>query len=95
MKSMYEGPALRKQLLLLRLESHRLEIEADVHALKNPVRHIAIGGGLLKLLRSHPILMTGASAILARIPRLGLLVKLIGAGMAVWQTMQMVRAWKR
>jgi hypothetical protein len=90
-----EQLALKKQLLLLRLESHRLEIEADVYALKNPVRNIAIGGGLLKLLRSHPILMTGASAILARIPRLGLLVKLIGAGMAVWQTMQMVRAWKR
>jgi hypothetical protein len=90
-----EQLTLKKQLLLLRLESHRLEIEADVYALKNPVRNIAIGGGLLKLLRSHPILMTGASAILARIPRLGLLVKLIGAGMAVWQTMQMVRAWKR
>jgi hypothetical protein len=87
--------ALKKQLLLLRLESHRLEIEADMHALRNPVRNIAIGGGLLKLLRSHPIIVTAASALVARVPRLGLLIKLVGAGLAVWQGVQMAREWKR
>jgi hypothetical protein len=94
-----KGPShqltLKKQLLLLRLESYRLEIEADVHALKNPVRNIAIGGGFLKILRSHPIILTIASALVARVPRLGLLIKLAGAGLAVWQGVQMVREWKR
>jgi hypothetical protein len=90
-----ENLLLRKQLLLLRLESHRLEIEADLHALRNPARNVVIGGSLLKLLRSHPILVTGASALLARVPRLGLLVKLVGAGVAVWQVIVLIRTWKR
>lgn len=91
---MTENLALKKQLLLLRLESHRLEIEADVQALKNPMRNVAVGGSLIKLLRSHPILMTGVSAIISRVPRLGLLIKIVGAGMAVWQLLQVLRPWQ-
>lgn len=91
----HQGLALKKELLLLRLEQHRLEIESDIHTLKNPMRNVAIGGSLLKLLRSHPIIMTGASALIARVPRLGLLIKLAGAGIAIWQVLQLARSFKR
>lgn len=95
MKGGLEPLALQKQLLQMRLEQYRLEIESDIHTLKNPMRHVAVGGSLLKLIRSHPIIMTGASALIARVPRLGLLIKIAAAGIAAWQVVQLIRSFKR
>jgi threonine/homoserine/homoserine lactone efflux protein len=86
--------ALRKQLLLLKLQSHRMEIDIDMAALRNPMRNAAIGGGVFQLLRAHPIFISAASALLTRIPKLGLIVKLAGAALGGWQFYKMLRAWR-
>jgi hypothetical protein len=90
-----EELALKKELIRLRLNSHRLEIAADMATLRNPLRNAAISGSVLRLLRSHPILVTGTSALLTRVPRLGLLIKLAGAALAAWQVAQFIRALRR
>ena len=87
--------ALRKELVSLRLEAHRLEIATGIATLRNPVRNAAIGASILKLLRTHPILITGASALVARVPKLGFVAK-IGAGLlAAWQAVKLYRLWRR
>jgi hypothetical protein len=89
-----EELALRKELLALRLEANRLEIASELATLRHPLRNAAIGASVLKLLRSHPIIVTGASALIARIPRLGLVAKL-GAGLiAAWQALKLYRLWR-
>jgi hypothetical protein len=87
--------ALRKELLCLRLEAHRLEIVSELATLRSPLRNAAIGASVLKLLRSHPIIVTGLSALIARMPRLGLVAKL-GAGLiAAWQALKLYRLWRK
>lgn len=90
-----EDLALRKELLRLRLEAHRLEIETGILVLRNPVRNVAIGTSLLKLLRSHPIITTGAGALLARVPRLALIARVVAGGVAAFQAVQWFRYWRR
>jgi len=90
-----EQLALRKELLCLRLEGHRLEIASELAILRNPLRNAAIGASVLKLLRSHPIIITGVSALIARMPRLGL-VATLGTGLiAAWQVLKLYRVWRR
>ena len=90
-----EELALRRELLSLRLEAHRLEIASGIATLKNPLRNAAIGAGIFKLLRTHPIIITGASALIARVPRLGLVVKLGASLLAAWQALRLYRLWHR
>ena len=87
--------ALRKELVLLRLEAHRLEIATGIATLRSPLRNAAIGASILRLLRTHPVIITGASALVSRVPRLGFVAKL-GAGLlAAWQTIRLYRLWRR
>lgn len=92
---MSENLALKKELLRLRLDAHRLEIATDIAALRNPLRSAAIGGSLVRLLRSHPILVSGASALLSRVPKLGFAIKVAAAGMAIWQLIKLINAFRR
>jgi hypothetical protein len=90
-----EELALRRELVSLRLEAHRLEIATGIATLRNPLRNAAIGASILKLLRTHPIIITGASAMLARMPRLGLIARLGAGALAAWQALKLVRRWRK
>jgi hypothetical protein len=90
-----EELALRRELVSLRLEAHRLEIATGIATLRNPLRNAAIGASILKLLRTHPIIITGASAMLARMPRLGLIARLGAGALAAWQALKLLRRWRK
>jgi hypothetical protein len=90
-----EELALRKELLRLRLEANRLEIEAGVTVLRSPMRNAAIGASVLKLLRSHPIIVTGLSALVARAPKLAFVARLGAGCLAAWQAVKLYRFWRR
>lgn len=90
-----EELALRKELLRLRLEANRLEIQAGVSMLRSPLRNVAIGASVLKLLRSHPILVTSIGALVARTPKLAFIARLGAACLAVWQAARLYRFWRR
>ena len=95
MSTKAEQLALRKELLRLRLEAHRRELEADMATLRNPLRKAAIGAGVLGLLRSHPVFVTAAGALISRVPRLGFAAKLAAGCVAVWQAVKLFRFWRR
>jgi hypothetical protein len=86
---------LRKELLSLRLEAHRLDIASGIATLKNPLRNAAVGAGILRLLRTHPIIITGASALIARMPRLGFIAKLGAGALAAWQALKLFLLWRK
>jgi hypothetical protein len=90
-----EQLALHKNLLLLQLAAHRMELEADMATLRDPLRKAAIGGSVLHLLRSHPIFITAAGALVSRVPRLGFVAKLMAGCLAGWQAVKLFRAWRR
>jgi hypothetical protein len=90
-----EQLALHKNLLRLQLAAHRMELEADMATLRDPLRKAAIGGSVLHLLRSHPIFVTAAGALVSRVPHLGFTAKLVAAGVAGWQAVKLFRAWRR
>jgi hypothetical protein len=94
MSARYEQLELHKRLLKLQLEEHRLDLSADLAGLHNPLRKAAIGGGVLDLLRRHPVLLTTAGALLAKLPRLGFIAKAAGIGVAVWQAIQLFQRWR-
>lgn len=89
-----EQLALRKELLRLQLETHRLELEADVETLRHPLRKAAIGASVLQLLRTHPVFVTAAGALLTRIPRLGFAAKVAAGCVAAWQAIKLIRYWR-
>jgi hypothetical protein len=95
MKSKPGSLEMRKALLRLQLEARRLELEADVDTLRNPLRKAAIGAGVLQLLRTHPVIVTAAGALLTRIPRLGFAIKLAAGGVAAWQVFRLFRSRRR
>jgi hypothetical protein len=90
-----EQLAMHKNLLRLQLAAHRMELEADIATLRDPLRKAAIGGSVLHLLRSHPIFVTAAGALISRVPRLGLTAKLVAACVAGWEAVRLFRAWRR
>jgi hypothetical protein len=94
MSAKYEQLELHKRLLQLQLEEHRLELSADLATLRNPLRKAAIGTGMLALLRKHPVLLTTAGAMLAKIPRLGFAAKAAGVSVAVWQAVKLYQRWR-
>jgi hypothetical protein len=94
MSAKYEQLELHKRLLQLQLEEHRLELGADLATLRNPMRKAAIGTGVLALLRRHPILVTTAGALLAKIPRLGFAAKIAAGSVAVWQAVKLYQRWR-
>jgi hypothetical protein len=89
-----EQLALHKDLLRLQLEAHRMDLELDIATLRNPLRKAAIGTGVLGLLRSHPIFLSAAGALISRVPRLGFAAKLAAAGVAAWQAYKLYRSWR-
>jgi hypothetical protein len=95
MSSKSEKLASRKESLRLQLEAHRLELGADVETLRNPLRKAAFGAGVLKLLRTHPVIVTAAGALLTRIPQLGLAVKVAAGSIAAWQVFRFFRSRRR
>jgi hypothetical protein len=94
MNAKYEQLELHKRLLQLELEEHRLELAADLATLRNPLRKAAIGTSVLDLLRKHPVLLTTAGALLARIPRLGFAAKVAAGSVAVWQAVKLYQRWR-
>jgi hypothetical protein len=94
MSAKYEQLELHKRLLKLELEEHRLDLSADLANLRNPLRKAAIGGGVLDLLRKHPVLLTTAGAILAKIPRLGFAARAAGLAVAMWQAVKLYQRWR-
>ena len=95
MSSKQDQLAVRKEFLRLQLETHRLELGADVETLRNPLRKAAIGVSVVQLLRSHPVIVTAAGALLTRIPRLNFAVKLAAGGVAAWQAFRFFRSRRR
>jgi hypothetical protein len=85
---------LHKRLLKLQLEEHRLELSADLANLRNPMRKAVIGSGVLDLLRKHPVLLTTAGAMLAKMPRLGFAARAAGLAVAVWQAIKLYQRWR-
>jgi hypothetical protein len=94
MSAKSEHLELHKRLLKLQLEEYRLELSADLANMRNPLRKAAIGTGVLDLLRKHPVLLTTAGAIVAKIPRLGFIARAAGIGVAVWQAIKLYQRWR-
>jgi hypothetical protein len=86
---------LHKELLRLQLEAHRMELSADIATLRDPLRKATIGTGVLGLLRSHPIFLTAAGALISKIPRLGFAAKLAAGCVAAWQAYRLYRSLHR
>jgi hypothetical protein len=85
---------LHKRLLQLQLEEHRLELSADLANLRNPLRKVTIGTGVLDLLRKHPVLLTTAGAALAKMPRLGFAARGAALAVALWQAVKLFQRWR-
>jgi hypothetical protein len=93
MNAKYQQLELHKRLLQLQLEEQRLELTADLATLRHPLRKAAIGTSVLSLLRKHPVLITTAGAMLAKIPRLGFAAQVAGVSVAVWQAIKLYKRW--
>jgi len=83
---------LRKRLLRLEAEAHRLEMLTSLQRLKNPMAHFQGGApALLGLLGGGGGLGAAAAALLGR-GRIDWVIKAIPLAMAGWRIAQKVRA---
>jgi hypothetical protein len=82
---------LRKEILSLKAETHRLEMEHQVERLASSFRGIASGFRVTRLLRNHPLLASAAGTLAARIGPVRLL-KLAAVAAAGWFAYKVARA---
>ncbi|HSD60420.1 MAG TPA: hypothetical protein VLC55_06150 [Burkholderiales bacterium] len=83
--------ALRKEILTLKAEAYRLELELDLDSLGKSLRGVSSAWNVASLMRNHPYVVSAAGALISqigigRIARMGL----IAAG--AWFAYQVSRA---
>lgn len=83
--------ALRKELLSLKADAYRLELELDLRSLGQSVRGVSSAWNIASVMRDHPYVVSAAGALIShigigRIARLGLV-----AG-ASWFAYQVARS---
>jgi hypothetical protein len=83
--------ALRKELLGLKAESYRLELELGVDHLVRSLRGVSSAWNAAGLLRSHPYLVSAAGALLSRIG-IGRIARMGLIAAVAWFAYQVSRA---
>jgi hypothetical protein len=82
---------LRKEILSLKAETYRMEIEQQVERLGSSFRGIASGLSALRRLRTHPLLLSAAGTLMARIG-LTRLLKVAAVGAVGWFAYRVAQA---
>ena len=82
---------LRKEILRLKAETHRLEIEQEVDRLGHGLRGLASGLNAVRLLHKHPLAVSAAGALVTRLGPSRLL-KLAAVAAAAWFAFRVAQA---
>jgi hypothetical protein len=82
---------IRKRLLRLEAEAHRLEMVSSLHRLRNPMEHLQGAPALLGMLGGAGGGLGAAAAFLAS-ARLGWIIKAIPLALAGWRMAQRLRS---
>jgi len=83
--------ALRKQILALKAEAHRLEIERELGRIGSTVRGLASGMTIIRSLTAQPLVASAAGAIASRVG-VGRLLKFVAVGALVWFGYEIARS---
>jgi hypothetical protein len=86
----FDERALRKRLLRLEAETHRLEIASTLQELRRPMTHLRHAPALLGLLGSNNRVMDSVTDFLAA-KRLGWIVKAVPLALAGWRIANLIR----
>ncbi len=83
--------ALRKEVLALKAEAHRLEVERDLHRLGSAVHGLTSGMNVVRKLAARPVLASAAGALVSRIG-IGRILKIAALGGLAWFGYQVARS---
>jgi hypothetical protein len=83
--------ALRKEVLALKAEAHRLEIERELHRLGSAAHGLTSGISVVRRLAARPVLASAAGALVSRIG-IGRLLKIAAVAGIGWFGYQVARA---
>lgn len=83
--------ALRKQMLALKAEAHRLEIERELGRIGSTVRGLASGMTLIRSLTAQPLLASAAGVVASRVG-VGRFLKIAALGALVWFGYEIARS---
>lgn len=83
--------SLRKEILRLKADTYRLEIEQALGRLRQPASRLETGARIAGLLRRNPAIVSAATALAARV-HWGRAFKWALVGVAAWQGFRFVMA---
>jgi len=83
--------ALRKEVLALKAEAHRLEMERELDRIGGAVRGLTSGMNVVRRLAARPLLASAAGAVVSRIG-IGRILKIGAVAGLGWFAYQVARA---
>lgn len=83
--------ALRKEILTLKTEAYRLELELGVENLGQSLRGVSSAWNVASVMRNHPYVVSAAGALISQIG-VGRIARMGAITAATWFAYQVMRA---